>query len=107
MAAGRTYRDLTPDKPFTCPTFHAVLRGSLKGRGGVYTVHDVAFVDFICDAFLRQVNLQKKSASSGFDKTYREFVATARQVEGQNIQGDATAPAIKIVRGTTNSGKGR
>lgn len=101
IAAANSYRDLTPDRPFTSPTFHAVLRGCFKGRAGVYTVHDAAFANLICDAFLRGVNMQKKSALGGFDKKYNEFLAVAREVQGQDLQSDPAAPQVKFVRGNT------
>ena len=91
-----TYRDATPDKPFTSPKFHAVLRAALKGRRGSYTAHDIAFVNFICDAALRQVNLQKKS-TSGLEESYLLMVAEARKLEGMEIRADDEDPAIKII----------
>ena len=104
VADERTFRDFTPDKPYSSPTFHAVLRAALKGRRGVYTAHDVAFVNFICDAALRQVNLQKKSAS-GLQEIYLVMVAEARQLEGQDIQPDDKSLAIKIIPCKTTRSK--
>lgn len=104
VADDRSYRDLAPDKPFTSPTFHAVLRAVLKGRHNAYTAHDIAFVDFICDAALRHINLQKKSAS-GQEESYLRLVAEARQLEGMEIQADDKSPPIKIISCKTTRGK--
>ena len=96
VATDRTYRDLTAEVPFSSPTFHYVLSNSLKGRHRAYTAHDIAFVNFICDAALRQVNLQKKSAS-GLEEGYEKMVAEARKLEGKDIEPGDGGLAIKIV----------
>ena len=96
VAEARTYRDDTPAEPYSSPAFHAVLRTALKGRRGVYTAHDVAFVDFICDAALRQVNLQKRSAS-GLEEAYLLLVEKARKLEGKTVHASDNSSSIKII----------
>ena len=96
VAEERTYRDDTADTPFSSPTFHAVLRTALKGRRSAYTVHDIAFVNFICDAALRQVNLQKLSAA-GLQEGYDMMVTDAQKVEGKDIAPTDGGVTIKII----------
>ena len=72
------------------------MRTALKGRRGAYTVHDVAFVTFICDAALRQTNLQKKSPAS-VEAEYQALVANVGKQQGKLIQAGEDASTITIV----------
>ena len=103
VAETLSYRDGAADKPYSSPTFHAILRAALKGRRGAYTAHDIAFVNFICDAALRQVNLQKKSAV-GMEEDYLLLVEEARKLEGQDIHDNASS-TIKIIPCKTTRAK--
>lgn len=59
-------------------------------------MHDVAFVTFICDAALRQTNLQKKSSAS-VEAEYQALVANVGKQQGKLIQAGVDASTITIV----------
>ncbi len=92
------------DTAYSNPRFHAVLRKAIKGRGNVFSVHDVAFVDFLCFAHLSNINLQR-CGSSQLNIYYDERLALARsnigKHVGQKIDGPrGEASMIEIVEET-------
>ena len=56
-------------------------------------MHDVAFVDMVCDCFLRGIQLQHQ-APSAVEQMYGKFLAVARQHAGKTISGQHST--IKI-----------
>ena len=96
LAADKGYRD-EDGKPFTAKAFHMVLRGAFKGRGDRFTTHDVALAEFICDAHLRNVNLQKLSSKAGCGPSYLKVLEAIKPHAGKEFSDAAGDSTITIV----------
>ena len=88
MLEENAYRDQDGVK-YAAPAFVAALQASIKRRKTDFTVHDLAYVDFICKSQLKGANLQKASAK-GPPADYFAALQEAKEMAGKTVTSDDT-----------------
>ena len=78
------YRDHDGDT-YAATGFAEVLRNAVKGHDGNFTIFDVAFIDMVCDCFLRGIQLQHQTTTA-IDALYGKFLALAKTNAGKTIR---------------------